>query len=1639
MADEKVIAKVDPSGNPVNFSGLGTNILDGRGGFDCPNTPSDCDRVSTNGFGVGTGGYDPGKVVAVDQTDGPHSGYIYVRNSKPSGGEVDVFDPTGRFKGKVDEAQAFPRNNDGESAGGGISLSSVGQLFIGHACCGPGSIDIYGPAADGIPSHMPFIGQIRNAWQEPIEFLNASYSEIVGDTEFIYASGTAVSTWAKYPKSEALKPANPSVPIDHSPTQCRCGADSGPFLNGGSGFTTGALDPANRHVYLAADDFAGETIQEWDAENHKVGPDFATNNIPRSVGIQNFAFDRSGGPNDGMIYVIGSPGQIAKFGPPVVIPDLTYGDATPLHTTAHVEAAVDPLGAGDVTECKVEYGTDLTYGSSVPCAPATPYKGETDVSGDISGLSVEGDYHYRFVVKNGNGTNPGPDRTFHTFAVLDAVTDPATEVDRTGATLNGRLNPDGIPTTYHFEYGIDTAYRQDTPDVSAGAGSGQAAVAPAEIENLQPGRTYHFRLVAENALGTTYGNDQTFTAASSPTISGVYPTEVTETSAVLHASLDTYESDTTYRFEYGPTAEYGSVAPVPDGQIAGSDSRQDVQVQLNGLVSGSTYFFRVVATNQWGTTVGLNATFTFFPPNCPNSHIRQTTASNYLPDCRAYELVSPGDAGAVSLLPGDVSSGKYKATLLDIVTNPLFKPARARTRAAWRATRRGSPFSGAIGAVAGTNPPNTLLDRYVATRTSSGWKTTYPGLTGDETVLDGRPNATTRWTSASTTTPETRSGRAHSLQTPTPHVWSAGRQSSGAGRPTSTSSRNREIHQRRRTVPATSSPLAATSATTSSPRGTWSSPPAESAAPRARPTTTTSRSGRSRWSRCSRTATTSRQDAGSAKSSSGAGRLRRRLAHPDVDRRARGNHAPLHAGRRRRHLRRLAGPRRQFVGMIEGRDKVVFISKSTSRPTTPTSASTCSMWSEDADTLTRVSQGNGNGDTDACNAGWTSGCGGRSDRRRTTRLDNPIAPRSGDVYFYSPEQLDPDNPGVLNERNLYVFRDGEVAVRRHPRPRARVDRSQISPDGSSRRLPHRRAPDRLRQRGLATRCTSTTPRPGPSAARPASRAARRRRSCGRTRPNRLGHHHADVLASQSGRFMTDDGRVAFATADALVAAGHQRHGRRLRVRRRPPAADLSGHRPARHATPATRSIPAAYTGLEAFSARRRRHLLLDLRHARPAGPQRAVHQVLRRAHQRRLPGRPPPLLPCVAADECHGEGSATPAEPQDRHRGRPRSRRQRTGGAGRKNKKRKRHGRRRRTKKRRRSTGPGTAMPDARLERQAIDTAERRDGDDSEQGSEVARGGDARRLGRGRRPRLRSALGVGRGPRLHRDQLLQHRAVRHPGRRASGRGNPRDLRQPGQRRRGTRHPLPGGCECDDRETIDIHFPTGFIGNPHAVPSCTLALFALQSCAPESQVGVLATSALFGGYTPIYNMEPAPRRAGPARVQRPGPRRPVFIVLHARTDSDYGLDATTRRHLPPARRSTSSTSGCGACPSLPVHDNDPVPVGSSSGACRRHYPEPCYPPVTSNSPPTPFLQNPTTCGMPLTASLDDRLLRRHRRARRSDLAGDHRLRPAQLQPEPHGACRRRPPPTPPSGLDVDLKVPQSQSPTVPRPRRSARRP
>jgi hypothetical protein len=86
----------------------------------------------------------------------------------------------------------------------------------------------------------------------------------------------------------------------------------------------------------------------------------------------------------------------------------------------------------------------------------------------------------------------------------------AANVTPTTATIAGTVNPDAVATTAHFEWGTTTSYGNTTPDQSVGAGSTAQSVS-ANLTGLAPSTTVHYRVVATNGLGTSSGEDKTFT------------------------------------------------------------------------------------------------------------------------------------------------------------------------------------------------------------------------------------------------------------------------------------------------------------------------------------------------------------------------------------------------------------------------------------------------------------------------------------------------------------------------------------------------------------------------------------------------------------------------------------------------------------------------------------------------------------------------------------------------------------------------------------------------------------------------------------------------------------------------------------------------------------------------------------------------------------------------------------------------------------------------------------------------------------------------------------------------------------------------------------------------------------------------
>lgn len=151
---------------------------------------------------------------------------------------------------------------------------------------------------------------------------------------------------------------------------------------------------------------------------------------------------------------------------------------------------------------------DVTSGSNGVCTSPPGYQ-------DLCNAGVGWDG------PTGNGTPHGALEL--TGLAPNARTDAASAVSAGSATLNGKVEPSGLPTSYHFEYGTSSAYGSSVPLPEGSAGSGTSALAvSATVGELQANTVYHYRIVATNSAGTAYGGDQEFNTAA-PVVTEVSP------------------------------------------------------------------------------------------------------------------------------------------------------------------------------------------------------------------------------------------------------------------------------------------------------------------------------------------------------------------------------------------------------------------------------------------------------------------------------------------------------------------------------------------------------------------------------------------------------------------------------------------------------------------------------------------------------------------------------------------------------------------------------------------------------------------------------------------------------------------------------------------------------------------------------------------------------------------------------------------------------------------------------------------------------------------------------------------------------------------------------------------------------------
>jgi phosphodiesterase/alkaline phosphatase D-like protein len=205
------------------------------------------------------------------------------------------------------------------------------------------------------------------------------------------------------------------------------------------------------------------------------------------------------------------------------------------------------------------------------------------------------------------------------------ITGSTSSVHSTNAVLHGTVDPNGRSTTYFFQWGLTNAYGAVSTIHSAGNGTKNVAV-HRTATGLIPGTSYHYRLVASNGSGQSFGADHTFKTAGHPppAVATGPATGVTSTAATLTGVVNPNGATTTFEFQYGLTTAYGlqttaatlsaATAPIPVAQT------------LTGLTPRTVFHYRIVALH--GSTIaspGIDGVLMTHPSKRPKAGIKART------------------------------------------------------------------------------------------------------------------------------------------------------------------------------------------------------------------------------------------------------------------------------------------------------------------------------------------------------------------------------------------------------------------------------------------------------------------------------------------------------------------------------------------------------------------------------------------------------------------------------------------------------------------------------------------------------------------------------------------------------------------------------------------------------------------------------------------------------------------------------------------------------------------------------------------------------------------------------------------------------------------------------------------------------
>ncbi|NBT21328.1 MAG: hypothetical protein EBT17_04315, partial [Actinobacteria bacterium] len=197
-------------------------------------------------------------------------------------------------------------------------------------------------------------------------------------------------------------------------------------------------------------------------------------------------------------------------------------------------------------------------------------------------------------------------------ALPSVTTASAVAIRTTNAILTGTAVASNLLTTTSFTYGLqpDLSGAVTTIEATKIAGNTATAFEAAAI-NLMPGTTYYFRANATNLAGTVSGAIAQFTTLGGlPIVASAAASSIASDSVVVAGTVNANSVSTQAFFQLSTVADFSSlVATIVAGDVTGEETAS-LSANFIGLSAGTTYYWRLAATNAAGTTVGATLAFT---------------------------------------------------------------------------------------------------------------------------------------------------------------------------------------------------------------------------------------------------------------------------------------------------------------------------------------------------------------------------------------------------------------------------------------------------------------------------------------------------------------------------------------------------------------------------------------------------------------------------------------------------------------------------------------------------------------------------------------------------------------------------------------------------------------------------------------------------------------------------------------------------------------------------------------------------------------------------------------------------------------------------------------------------------------------